>query len=223
MLQKPPGSELKWLRFSTPRKLWLHGFILPSRACFELVNPMSRWQTFAQMASALLLLLIASSQAQEATPALRPGTWDFDLWIAGATGEETTNSFLQSQIFMAGFAFSRAISGEISRGWLRNRMEYGFDRDPDICHLRQPKGSRPCLRSSDFPLEFQLPHRSACALHRRRRRRSSYFRQSTAGQYFYLQRHSQRWRRSLYPSAEPSHSRPRSAVVARLQRQSRPV
>ena len=121
--------------FPPPENIWPHGFVLPSRACFELVksefvNPMSRWNTFAQIATVLLLFLTASSQAQEASPALRPGTWDFDVWIAGATGEETTNSFLQSQIFMAGFACSKAISGEISRGWLRNRMEYGFDVIP---------------------------------------------------------------------------------------------
>jgi hypothetical protein len=116
--------------FFTPRKHWSLGSVLPSRARFEIVNPMSRWNTVAQMASLLLLFHTASSQAQEANPSLRPGAWDFDVWIAGATGEETTNSFLQSQIFMAGFACSKAISGEISRGWLRNRMEYGFDVIP---------------------------------------------------------------------------------------------
>lgn len=82
------------------------------------------------MASLLLLFLTASSPAQEPNPRLRAGTWDLDVWIAGATGEETTNSFLQSQVLMAGFACSRAISGEISKGWLRNRMEYGFDVIP---------------------------------------------------------------------------------------------
>ena len=162
MLQKPPPSELKWLRFSAPRKHGSHGFFLPSRASFERVSPMSRWNTFAQTTSVLLLFLVGSSQAQEATPALSPGTWDFDVWIAGATGEETTNSFLQSQIFMAGFSFSKAISGEISRGWLRSRMDMARC-DPDIYHVQQSEGSRPCLRSRHLPLEFQLPHGSACA------------------------------------------------------------
>ena len=56
--------------------------------------------------------------------------WDVSVFLAGETGEETTNSFAQEQILTAGIFGGRTLSGEIGSGWRRGRMEYAFDFFP---------------------------------------------------------------------------------------------
>ncbi|MGA9963728.1 MAG: acyloxyacyl hydrolase [Terriglobales bacterium] len=91
---------------------------------------MARRDASTRIATLILILLSSASCAQVPSPALEKGNWDFSAWVAGASGEETTNSLTQSQIFAAGVFCGKVISGEISRGWLRNSMEYGFDLIP---------------------------------------------------------------------------------------------
>lgn len=67
--------------------------------------------------------------AQEHTRALPPG-WDFALWAAGATGEEGTNSFSETQILSAGFFVGKSLTGEIGSGWHRGSLEFGADFAP---------------------------------------------------------------------------------------------
>ena len=76
-----------------------------------------------------LILVFHAAHAQE-FPENQKGTWDVSPWIAGATGEETTNSFAQARIWSAGVFFGRVITGEVGRGWLRGNLEYGFNVVP---------------------------------------------------------------------------------------------
>jgi len=79
----------------------------------------------------LLLFSACVSAAQDnAFPAWQKGTWDISPWIAGATGEETTNSFTQTQLWSVGVFFGRVMTGEFGRGWRRASLELGFDVIP---------------------------------------------------------------------------------------------
>jgi hypothetical protein len=82
----------------------------------------------------LILLVLASvyaAPAQDHFPPQEENTkWDFSVWVAGATGEETTNSFAQAQILTAGVFAGKPITGEIGRGWRRGSLEYGLDVVP---------------------------------------------------------------------------------------------
>jgi Lipid A 3-O-deacylase (PagL) len=94
------------------------------------VKRMAQCNASTRIVTLILILLTSASYAQVSSRALEKGNWDFSVWVAGASGGETTNSFAQAQIFTAGFFCGKVISGEISRGWLRNSMEYGFDLIP---------------------------------------------------------------------------------------------
>jgi lipid A 3-O-deacylase PagL len=56
--------------------------------------------------------------------------WDLGIWAAGATGEENTNSFAETQILSSGIYVGRVLTGEIGAGWRRGHFEYGFDVAP---------------------------------------------------------------------------------------------
>ena len=75
---------------------------------------------------AVACVAIARAQA----PETGGQAWDLSLWAAGATGEESTNSFAESRILSAGVFVGRAITGDIGKGWYRGRFEYGFDIAP---------------------------------------------------------------------------------------------
>ena len=77
----------------------------------------------------VILFACATASAQHDL-SLIPRNWDFSVWIAGATGEETSNSFAQAQVLTAGVFCGRVIAGEIGSGWLRGSLEYGFDLVP---------------------------------------------------------------------------------------------
>jgi lipid A 3-O-deacylase len=76
-------------------------------------------------ACALLMLYPHSAKAQE--PA---HNWDLSVWVAGSTGEELTNSFGEAQLWSVGFFIGRFVTPEIGTGWLRGKLEYGFDVIP---------------------------------------------------------------------------------------------
>jgi len=81
--------------------------------------------------SMILLLAWTCASAQEGGLS-RPSSaiWDIGIWAAGATGEETTNSFAEAQILTAGFSVGHSITGEIGSGWRRGGLEYLFDVSP---------------------------------------------------------------------------------------------
>jgi lipid A 3-O-deacylase len=56
--------------------------------------------------------------------------WDISVWAAGATGEESTNSFAESQILTTGIFAGKMLTGEIGSGWQRGRLELGVDFVP---------------------------------------------------------------------------------------------
>lgn len=62
----------------------------------------------------------------------------FGVWIAGETGEETSNSFVQRQIWRAGAFAGHRLTGELGKGWRRGSPEYAFACDADLRKLRQP-------------------------------------------------------------------------------------
>jgi len=82
---------------------------------------------FCAAASVLLLSLLANPvHAQADPPGAQHRSWDFSVWVAGATGEENTNSFSEAQILTGGFVVGKEFTGEIGSGWRRGRFEYGF-------------------------------------------------------------------------------------------------
>jgi lipid A 3-O-deacylase len=79
----------------------------------------------------ILLLACTSTYAQESQLQIPPNaTWDIGVWAAGATGEETTNSFAEAQILTAGFSVGHSLTGEIGSGWRRGGLEYACDVSP---------------------------------------------------------------------------------------------
>lgn len=78
----------------------------------------------------LLLSTCVAAGQESAFPLAQKGTWDISPWIAGATGEETKNSFTQAEIWSAGVFFGRVMTGEFGRGWHRASFELGFDLIP---------------------------------------------------------------------------------------------
>lgn len=88
------------------------------------------------MFSLLLLFLVLPVYAQNGLPEAQRRNWDFSLWVAGATGEENTNSFSEAQTLTAGVFVGKELTGEIGRGWRQGRFEYGFDAIPIFRQLR---------------------------------------------------------------------------------------
>jgi len=78
----------------------------------------------------LLVLLSGRLRAQDRTPAVRYKNWDVSFWVAGATGEENTNSFSEAQILSAAFSLGKSLTGEIGDGWKRGDLEYTFNIIP---------------------------------------------------------------------------------------------
>jgi hypothetical protein len=60
----------------------------------------------------------------------KDGKWDFGIWLAGETGEETTNSFAQAQVWSAGIFAGKVVTDEIGNNWRRGRLEYALDVMP---------------------------------------------------------------------------------------------
>jgi Lipid A 3-O-deacylase (PagL) len=79
----------------------------------------------------IIFFACANASAQRDLPPIDWNTnWDFGVWVAGSTGEETTNSWAQAQLLSAGVFGGRVFTGEIGSGWHRGRFEYAFDAVP---------------------------------------------------------------------------------------------
>jgi hypothetical protein len=94
---------------------------------------------FSAEAVLLLLFLTGPGWAQGSVPEGRDRNWDFAVWVAGATGEESTNSFAEAQILSGGFFVGKTLTGEIGSGWRRGSLEYGFDVMPLFVHFTPEK------------------------------------------------------------------------------------
>jgi hypothetical protein len=70
------------------------------------------------------------ARAQNFPPSNQKGTWDLNVWTAGETGEEITNSFTEAQIWSAGFFLGRVLTDEHGSKWLRGNFEYAFGLTP---------------------------------------------------------------------------------------------
>ena len=79
---------------------------------------------------AVLLLLLSVSWAQSDYPQERNQPWDISAWVAGATGQENSHSYTQTQILSGGVFVGRPVTGDIGGGWLRGNLEYGFSVGP---------------------------------------------------------------------------------------------
>jgi hypothetical protein len=78
----------------------------------------------------LTVLLQCAAYSQSSLPNPSPTKWDFSLGTAGETGEETSNSFAQAQIWTVEAFAGRALTDEAGKGWRRGRLEYAFDVVP---------------------------------------------------------------------------------------------
>lgn len=95
-----------------------------------------RFGAAGQIALILLAFSCPATAQERELPVGQKGTWDISLWIAGATGEETRNSFAQAQIWTAGFYAGKILTGEFGHGWRRASLEWGFDLVPVFVQTR---------------------------------------------------------------------------------------
>ncbi|MGD0988873.1 MAG: acyloxyacyl hydrolase [Candidatus Sulfotelmatobacter sp.] len=98
---------------------------------FACCNPFKMKKARTQLSlPVLIVLFVTISVSAQDLPALTKGAWDLDVWTAGETGEENTNSFSESQILSAGFFVGRVLTGEHGKNWLRGNFEYAFGLTP---------------------------------------------------------------------------------------------
>jgi len=88
----------------------------------------------AALASGLFCLLLAHrTQAQTEPPGTSErGQFDLSVWIAGATGEENTDSFAEAQILSTGAFFGWVVVADAGSSWWRGGLEYGFNLLPAV-------------------------------------------------------------------------------------------
>jgi Lipid A 3-O-deacylase (PagL) len=84
----------------------------------------------------LTACLANSTKAQTISADPEHRSWDVSLWIAGATGEENTNSFAEAQTLTAAVFLGKELTRDIGRSWRRGRFEYGFDVVPIFRQFR---------------------------------------------------------------------------------------
>jgi hypothetical protein len=78
----------------------------------------------------LLLAACAAPAQQFRLPTVQKGNWDISLWIAGATGEEKTNSFTEARIRTGGVFVGKILTNQVGNRWRSGSIEYGFDVIP---------------------------------------------------------------------------------------------
>lgn len=81
----------------------------------------------------VFVFLIAAccvAPCQNSRSGIEKANWDFSVWMAGETGEETSNSFAQAQIWSAGVFAGRTLTDELGSNWRRGRLEYAADFVP---------------------------------------------------------------------------------------------
>jgi Lipid A 3-O-deacylase (PagL) len=93
--------------------------------------------TFTRLALIVVLFLGSAAVAQESPlPWAQDRPWDFAAFATGATGEETTNSFAQAQIWTAEVFAGKVLTGQIGRGWRASTFEYGLTLIPVFVQTR---------------------------------------------------------------------------------------
>jgi Lipid A 3-O-deacylase (PagL) len=96
----------------------------------QVMRTIGQFSCLAQLATLILLLLFPAAPAIGQLPPEGDRAWDISVWTAAATGEETQNSFAQSQIWTGGLYLGKVISDEVGTGWRRFALQYGFDLVP---------------------------------------------------------------------------------------------
>lgn len=84
----------------------------------------------------LLLFPVRPTYGQNGHYETQGRNWDFGIWVAGATGEENTNSFGEAQTVSAGVFAGKEVTGEVGGGWRQGRLEYGVSIIPIFWQLR---------------------------------------------------------------------------------------
>ena len=74
-----------------------------------------------------LVLLAGGAEAQQVAPEWQSRNWDVGVFLAGATGEENTNSFSEAQILGGGVSVGRALIENLGQGWRRGQLEWAAD------------------------------------------------------------------------------------------------
>jgi hypothetical protein len=91
----------------------------------------SRFGAASQTGALILLLLATPALAQQhPLPPAQKGTWDISVWMAGATGEENTDSFAEARIWSGGVFVGKVLTGGIGGGRWRGNLEYGVNLIP---------------------------------------------------------------------------------------------
>lgn len=80
-------------------------------------------------------MLLACAAEAQISPDWQNRNWDLGVFVAGATGEENTNSFSEAQILSGGFFVGRALTDNVGRGWWRGGFEFGADFIPLFVQL----------------------------------------------------------------------------------------
>jgi len=107
----------------------------PPRSIDGAMNVIARFRPASSL-FLWLLLLARPVYAQGGLPEAQRRNWDVSVWVAGATGEENTDSFAEAQTLTAGVFVGKVLTGEIGRGWRQGRFEYGLDLIPIFRQLR---------------------------------------------------------------------------------------
>ncbi|HXW56511.1 MAG TPA: acyloxyacyl hydrolase [Candidatus Cybelea sp.] len=94
------------------------------------MTAIGQFRFLAQLATLILLIFSAAASAIAQLPLEGDRAWDISVWTAAATGEETQNSFAQSQIWTGGLYVGKIITDEVGTGWRRFALQYGFDLVP---------------------------------------------------------------------------------------------
>jgi Lipid A 3-O-deacylase (PagL) len=105
----------------------------------EPMNAIARLRGARNLAGLTLLFAACAASAQQFQLPTAQRSWDINVWIAGATGEENTNSFTEAGIRTAGFLVGKVLTGEVGRGWRRGTWEYGFDFVPLFATAKNQK------------------------------------------------------------------------------------
>lgn len=93
-------------------------------------------KVFVGFALGLLLLVNRAAAQSERASVANDRPWDIAVFATGATGEETTNSFAQAQIWTGGIFAGKILTGDVGRGWRAGRFEYGFSLIPIFVQTR---------------------------------------------------------------------------------------
>ena len=94
-------------------------------------------RVLARFSTAVIVTAIFFLQCDAACqePSSANHNWDFSIWVAGATGEENTNSLIEAQIVSAGVFMGRTIKHDVGSRWRRGDFEYAASLSPLFLQL----------------------------------------------------------------------------------------